>query len=834
MKLTTEFYQDEVRYGFYVPTAIKQAWGAELQILAEIDRICKKYNIRYFAEWGTLIGAVRHGGFVPWDDDMDIGMLRKDYERFKEVAKDERPGEFAIHDYATKENHWLFLSRVVNCNQICFEEEHLRKYHNFPYIATVDIFVMDYLYRDEEQEKARCEEIKHILAVADQIIEGRMQDSVREMFLQELENKYHTKLPRPKNARELGISLYRLAELQMARVSADESDAVAQIFPWVLKGNRGLPKKCYDTLVRLPFEEITIPVPADYDTALRYRYGDYMTIRKVWGGHDYPYFEGQRKNLQAVADFPLPEFAFQPEMLYDSTGHVCRNANAFDGISQNLLCDNAGRVCKEVDKKSSCKQENDVEKQALTDIAGQYVSVLDEMMENCTAQIQEQQYEDVLSVLPELQQLVVDFGTLLEEVRGETNPCVQKVVAKIQEYCDALYALYEQLNTRLQEPGAPEAGQQSVDVPGADATVRASYEAFACSYAEMKAEIQQFCIARRSVLFICTGMREWHAYEHLCDEERQKADTDVYIACVPTVFKDIYGHAEYGQNAEDVNTMRIQDHIQNLYGEFADNIRTMPWQKVNPALLAPGTIYIQDPYDGENPCLTIPPIYYAGNLRKYTKNLIYVPAYKVKEFRAEDTTDRYNMKHYVTAPALMYADQIYVQSENMRQRYLECLVEFSGEAYRAIWERKISVSEFVFQSEAGKDTSQKTILYCIGENELANLGKRAFAHVESRLQVFADNHENLQVQICFYPPRLSDWEVDLQRVKTLTEMLRTYAETNKAWCTLEKPQKQEDLVAYRERLAMNGDAYYGSPSPYVHAFTLREKPVMLASTEIEY
>ena len=693
---------------------------------------------------------------------------------------------------------------------------------------------MDYLYRDEEQEKARCEEIKHILAVADQIIEGRMQDSVREMFLQELENKYQTKLPRPKNAWELGISLYRLAELQMARVSADESDAVAQIFPWVLKGNRGLPKKCYDTLVRLPFEEITIPVPADYDTALRYRYGDYMTIRKVWGGHDYPYFEGQRKNLQAVADFPLPEFTFQPEMLYDSTGHVCRNANAFDGISQNSLCDNAGRVCKEVDKKSSCKQEKDVEEQTLTDIAGQYVSVLDEMMENCTAQMQEQQYGDVLSVLPELQQLVVDFGTLLEEVRGETNPCVQKVVAKIQEYCDALYALYEQLNTRLQEPGAPEAGQQSVDVPGADATVRASYEAFACSYAEMKAEIQQFCIARRSVLFICTGMREWHAYEHLCDEERQKADTDVYIACVPTVFKDIYGHAEYGQNAEDVNTMRIQDHIQNLYGEFADNIRTMPWQKVNPALLAPGTIYIQDPYDGENPCLTIPPIYYAGNLRKYTKNLIYVPAYKVKEFRAEDTTDRYNMKHYVTAPALMYADQIYVQSENMRQRYLECLVEFSGEAYRAIWERKISVSEFVFQSEAGKDTSQKTILYCIGENELANLGKRAFAHVESRLQVFADNHENLQVQICFYPPRLSDWEVDLQRVKTLTEMLRTYAETNKAWCTLEKPQKQEDLVAYRERLAMNGDAYYGSPSPYVHAFTLREKPVMLASTEIEY
>lgn len=807
MKLTTEFYQDEVRYGFYVPTAIKQAWGAELQILAEIDRICKKYNIRYFAEWGTLIGAVRHGGFVPWDDDLDIGMLREDYERFKEVAKDELPGEFAIHDYATKENHWLFLSRVVNCNQICFEEEHLRKYHNFPYIATVDIFVMDYLYRDEEQEKARCEEIKHILAVADQIIEGRMQDSVREMFLQELENKYRTKLPRTENARELGISLYRLAELQMARVPADESDAVAQIFPWVLKGNRGLPKSCYDTLVWLPFEEITIPVLADYDTAVHYRYGNYMTIHKIWGGHDYPYFEGQRKDLQAVANFSLPEFSFQPEMLYDSTGHACE----------------------ELDKKSFCKQENDVAGQTLTGIARQYVSVLDEMMENCTALMQVQKYENVLSALPELQQLVVDFGTLLEEVRGETNLCVRKVVARIQEYCDALYVVYEQVNNQLRGLDMQEAGQQMVNVPGTEVSAYAPYEAVVRGYIEMKTEIENSCINRRIVLFVSTGQKAGQSFSILHDVESTKADTDVYDVCVPIVFKDIYGRAEFEPD--------------------------MPWQKVNLALLAPDTIYIQDPYDGENPCLTIPPMYYAGNLRKYTKNLIYVPAYKVKEFGAEDTTDLYNMKHYVSTPALMYADQIYVQSENMRQRYLECLVEFSGEEYRAIWEKKISVSEFVFQNEtewenrkyqcmgekthiedkqAGKDIYQKAILYCIGENELANLGKRVLAHVESRLQVFADHHENLNVKICFYPPRLAEWDIDLQRVKSLTEMLHTYAETNQTWCTLEEPQELEGFASYRERLAMNCDAYYGSPSPYVHGFTLRKKPVMLASTEIEY
>lgn len=89
MKFEREFFYDEVRDGFYIPGIMKRAWGAGLTILSEIDRICNQYDIPYYADGGTLLGAVRNGQFIPWDDDIDIMMLRKDYDKFKEVLKEE-------------------------------------------------------------------------------------------------------------------------------------------------------------------------------------------------------------------------------------------------------------------------------------------------------------------------------------------------------------------------------------------------------------------------------------------------------------------------------------------------------------------------------------------------------------------------------------------------------------------------------------------------------------------------------------------------------------------------------------------------------------------------
>ena len=77
---------DEIRNGFLVPSQKKKLWNVQIKLINEFARICKKYNLRWFAYSGTLLGAARHKGFIPWDDDVDLIMLRPDYNKFLEVA----------------------------------------------------------------------------------------------------------------------------------------------------------------------------------------------------------------------------------------------------------------------------------------------------------------------------------------------------------------------------------------------------------------------------------------------------------------------------------------------------------------------------------------------------------------------------------------------------------------------------------------------------------------------------------------------------------------------------------------------------------------------------
>lgn len=113
----------------------------EVEILNELDRICKQNDITYYLIGGTLLGAVRHEGFIPWDDDLDVVMPRKDYEKFIKVCSNQLNKKYVLQSYRNTTNYWLPFAKIRKKNTIFLEKDiaHMNTFHGI----FIDIFPLD-------------------------------------------------------------------------------------------------------------------------------------------------------------------------------------------------------------------------------------------------------------------------------------------------------------------------------------------------------------------------------------------------------------------------------------------------------------------------------------------------------------------------------------------------------------------------------------------------------------------------------------------------------------------------------------------------------------------
>ena len=135
----------------YTPQVLRQLWDVEKEIYHTFARICDKHGLRYFAAYGTALGAVRHGGFIPWDDDMDFGMPRADYEKFMQVAPRELDSRYALLEPRTTPGYVMPFAKLTRADSTFIEAtDQDRAYHSGIFI---DIFPFDPIYPDEKRQE---------------------------------------------------------------------------------------------------------------------------------------------------------------------------------------------------------------------------------------------------------------------------------------------------------------------------------------------------------------------------------------------------------------------------------------------------------------------------------------------------------------------------------------------------------------------------------------------------------------------------------------------------------------------------------------------------------
>ena len=404
MEFERDFFYDEVQEGFYVPGIMKRAWASKVELLFEVDHICKKWGISYYMGYGTLLGAVRHKGFIPWDDDIDIVMLRTDYEKFRQVVDKELAEGMSFVCIEADRNRCDYAAAVCVLPNLFFPRN-LRKYHEFPYDSAVDIFVMDELSISPEDESIRQNILARFMRLIYFIDQKRETSETFLSKLEEIEELLQIKFDREA---PLKGQIYEFMNKLFQEHNGEGGEKLVNFPDYLIGGSVPVPKSAFMESEVLAFCNTKFPAPKDYDTVLRSSYGDYSRKEKKGGAHDYPYFKKKDKEMKDLLgekwnfNYRFSEDAFHKSEVQNLRSTALEMLESLSTLEKNIF---------------------------QSFMVGDFYTCLN-LIANC-------------------QESAITLGNVIEQKKGEGT----EFVSLLEGYCEALYHAYQMLESLYTIPG---------------------------------------------------------------------------------------------------------------------------------------------------------------------------------------------------------------------------------------------------------------------------------------------------------------------------------------------------------------------------------------------
>lgn len=422
--------------------------------------------------------------------------------------------------------------------------------------------------------------------------------------------------------------------------------------------------------------------------------------------------------------------------------------------------------------------------------------------------------QPALDMLGQCQECAISIGTAIENFEGEGFI----TVSYIEEYCDVLYKSHEALNTDV--------SPNSIKI----------YKNLKKQLLKIENSIKNDIRVRKEVAFFPYKASMWDSLESIYLAAKEDPDCDAY--CVPIPYYDRNPDRSLGQM-----------HYEGR--EYPKNIEVIDWQTYNFEERKPDVIYIHNPYDDWNLVTCVHPRYFSSNLKKYTDKLVYVPYFVLGEIEPDDQETIDKMKHFVWTPGVINADKVIVQSEKMKQIYVNEYLkaaQANGLQGKHI-DRKYLEEKFLGLGSPKFDKVQNTkkedleipedwlkiiekpdgswkkiIFYNTSIAALLEYNEKMLVKMKDVFRIFKENKD--EVALLWRPHPL---------IKTTVSAMRP-----QLWMEYEKIVKQYkeegwgiyDDSSDMDRAVVLSDAYYGDGSSVVQVYQELNKFFMIQNIDI--
>lgn len=302
MAFVKDLNRDEIRSGHFVSSERKKLWNRQLEIWQTVDGICRKHGINYWAHFGTLLGAARHKGFIPWDDDLDFSMMRPDYNRFCAIIEDELIRGGGLLE--VRENS-IFAIKIAHSQTVSLALEDL-VYKQGSKGLKIDFTAMDAAPDGTvDAWLAACVFAEFFTTIRDYPAMQRLWQNGGRTISDAAEIEELHSLP----AQEAQRDFFNRRAEELFDKSSVAGWWFRSFLKFMLKQETSAPqsKAWYRETVYLPFESVELPAPAAYDEVLTSLYGDW---------HRLIYEDRHHLGLAYSADVPYREFLARADLKF--------------------------------------------------------------------------------------------------------------------------------------------------------------------------------------------------------------------------------------------------------------------------------------------------------------------------------------------------------------------------------------------------------------------------------------------------------------------------------------------------------------------------------------